>query len=77
VPVVIISHGKNGLGAVNRTGTTNPAPTGTDEIANTNGDDNFVSHVPSNVVGNEFDDIVVWLSPNILFNRMIAARKLP
>jgi prepilin-type N-terminal cleavage/methylation domain-containing protein len=25
----------------------------------------------------EFDDIVVWLSPNILFNRMIAAGRLP
>lgn len=25
----------------------------------------------------EFDDLVVWLSPNVLFNRMVAAGKLP
>jgi len=25
----------------------------------------------------EFDDIVTWLSPNILFNRMVVAGKLP
>lgn len=35
--------------------------------------DRFVSHEPTPT----FDDIVVWLSPNILFNRMIAAGRLP
>ena len=24
-----------------------------------------------------FDDLVVWISPNVLFNRMVAAGKLP
>jgi prepilin-type N-terminal cleavage/methylation domain-containing protein len=37
----------------------------------------FVSHEPSAAAGNEFDDIVDWLSPNILFNRMVAAGRLP
>lgn len=52
--------------------------TGADEAANLDGDPAFVSHEPAPAAGgNEFDDIVTWLSPNILFNRMIAAGKLP
>ncbi len=77
LPVIIVSHGKNGLGAFNRAGTTNPAPTSADEIENQNGDNNFVSHALSNVAGNEFDDLVVWISPYLLFNRMVTAGKLP
>ena len=52
---------------------------GTDEVANINGDRVFVSHepAPKTAANGEFDDIVVWLSPNILFNRMIAAGRLP
>lgn len=39
----------------------------------------FVSHTPTPVgaPNGEFDDLVIWLSPNILFNRMIAAGQLP
>ena len=39
----------------------------------------FISHEPAPIdaPNGEFDDIVVWLSPNILFNRMIAAGRLP
>ena len=53
--------------------------TGSDEAQNLDGDRVFVSHVPSSATAanGEFDDIVVWLSPNILFNRMVAAAKLP
>lgn len=40
----------------------------------------FVSRTPSGTetatIG-EFDDLVAWLSPNLLFNRMITAGKLP
>lgn len=57
--------------------------TGTDETANPNpnspnNDKVFVSHVPSPVgsTNGEFDDIVTWLSPNTLYNRMVAAGKL-
>jgi prepilin-type N-terminal cleavage/methylation domain-containing protein len=77
LPAVVVSHGKNGAGAFNVLGGTNPAPVGSDEMSNQNADNNFVFHVPSNVTGNEFDDIVIWISPYILFNRMIAAGKLP
>lgn len=45
-----------------------------DETENTNGDTKFVSH---DLVQNGFDDLVVWLSPNTLFNRMVAAGQLP
>ena len=52
--------------------------TGTDEAANLNGDQVFVSHEPAPADGgNEFDDVMIWLSPNILYNRMIAAGQLP
>jgi prepilin-type N-terminal cleavage/methylation domain-containing protein len=53
--------------------------TGADEAANLNGDQVFVYHVrsgSSNPNG-EFDDIVTWLSENVLYNRMVAAGQLP
>lgn len=65
VPVIIISKGKNGAG------------TGADELENSDNNNTFVSHVPTNVSGNEFDDISVWIPTTILFNRMITASKLP
>ena len=77
LPVVIVSHGQNGAGAFNVSGGTNPAPIGTDEISNQNADNNFVLHTLSDIAGSEFDDLVVWISPYILFNRMIAAGRLP
>ena len=55
-----------------------------DENANPNpnsADNNrtFVSHdrAGDNHPNGEFDDIVIWLSPNILYARMIAAGRLP
>ena len=66
---ILISSGRNG-------GLT---PTGPDELANTDNNSTFVSHMPTpaDAPQGEFDDIVVWLSPNILYNRMIAAGRLP
>ncbi len=65
VPVVIVSTGKNGG--------TGMAGAGIDEQANIDNNLTFVSHdfTPT------FDDLVVWVSPNILINRMVAAGKLP
>jgi prepilin-type N-terminal cleavage/methylation domain-containing protein len=57
--------------------------TGTDEAQNPNpknelsADRIFVSHDPSNLAANPFDDIVTWLSFNTLVNRMITAGQLP
>lgn len=64
---LVLSHGANG-GA---------APTSADELANwpipTARDRIFVNAPP----GPAFDDIVVWLSANVLYSRMISAGKLP
>lgn len=73
LPAIILSYGKNGFGAINSAGAANPAPTSADELENTDLNASFVSHTPSAT----FDDLVTWVSPNILFNRMVAAGKLP
>ena len=75
-PALIYSVGKN---ASEPTG-----GSGADEAQNPNpngGSANrfFVSHIKSEgtAPGGEFDDIVTWLSTNVLFNRMVSAGRLP
>ena len=95
VPAVIVSHGKNGYGAVNSNTPIGPpaanaAPTGKDEQQNLHNtippSTDFVSRIqtgPRSACADataapcEFDDLVVWISPNVLFNRMVAAGQLP
>jgi len=48
-----------------------------DEQENLNGDRCYVFREYNTVKNQEFDDQMVWLSPGILFNRMIEAGKLP
>jgi prepilin-type N-terminal cleavage/methylation domain-containing protein len=72
VAAVIVSHGKNGLGAYQPTGV-QLAGAASDELENANGDVNFVSKLPDS----SFDDIVGWVSPNVLKSRMVAANRLP
>jgi prepilin-type N-terminal cleavage/methylation domain-containing protein len=62
---VVLSIGKNG-GA---------APADADEAENAIGSNDrvFVSHPPTQT----FNDQVVWISSNVLYNRMIAAGRLP
>lgn len=79
---VILSHGTNGFGAINLNATSpanqEPAPTGTDEQENSDGNVTFVSHTPTpQGSANEFDDMLVWISPKVLVNRMITAERLP
>lgn len=75
VPVVVISHGKNGAGAYTPQGMQLPRGSSADELENSDGSFNYdyVSHTPTAT----FDDLVVWISPNILNNRMVSAGKLP
>ena len=82
IPAVVISHGKNGNGAFTSQGTPLSPGGDQDEISNRliqpNGiatavGNNFVSKTPTPT----FDDIVMSISSNLLFNRMIAAGKLP
>jgi len=73
IPAVIVSHGPNGLGAYTTSGVQISASSDLDEADNSNGGTTFVSHNPSS----SFDDLVIWISPNILFNRMVSAGILP
>ncbi|MEJ5209957.1 MAG: prepilin-type N-terminal cleavage/methylation domain-containing protein [Burkholderiales bacterium] len=88
LPAVVVSHGKNGYGAVSANtapgaNATSPAPTSPDELQNTHAPgyvpDAFVSRAatPTGTPAGEFDDLVVWLSPYVLFDRMVAAGRLP
>lgn len=78
-PAVIFSSGKNNGGtAEDGTQLSDESTTNLDEKANATGTTVFFSRDPSNVPnGGEFDDILIWISPYILFNRMISAGKLP
>jgi prepilin-type N-terminal cleavage/methylation domain-containing protein len=74
VPVVLFSTGKNGA----------QGGLGIDETANldgTNANNNrtFVSHTPtgSSSANGEFDDMVVWISNQVLISRMVNAGRLP
>jgi prepilin-type N-terminal cleavage/methylation domain-containing protein len=77
---VVISHGKNGYGAMNaQTNTARPAPTSVDELDNSAGGTSYTSRpiTPVGSTAGEFDDIVTWLGKYTLYNRMVAAGKLP
>ncbi|MEO1766250.1 type II secretion system protein [Thiobacter aerophilum] len=89
VPVVLLSYGPNGYGATNDDGSTAaPVPAqNLDEANNAQPAPNaYITRPPKkaqvgcNDNGSpacEFDDIVGWLSPYVLFNRMVAAGRLP
>lgn len=79
-PAVVLSHGRNGYGAVNaQTRAANPAATAADETANSDGNASFVSRTQSaaGAAAGEFDDMLAWMSTSILLNRMITAQRLP
>jgi len=65
VPLIVFSYGKNG--AIQ-------PPISLDEQENADNDGVFVKH---DFVQNGFDDVLMWISTNVLMNRMITAGKLP
>jgi len=76
IPAVIISHGKNGAGAYTMEGKQVPTNSNLDESENNSGhstDTNYVSRPQTT----SFDDLVEWITPYILYNRMVAADRLP
>lgn len=85
VPAVVISHGRNGWGAVNAyTGAVLASPTSANELENIGTSAGYtattvVSKINTQLgsAAGEFDDIVVWISTPVLMNRMVAAGKLP
>ncbi len=92
IPAVIVSHGKNGRGAYLPSGLQMTCPAipvpppvvpPPDEVENAICPGNtaalFISHTQTSASapGGEFDDIVTWIVPSILRNRMVAAGRLP
>jgi prepilin-type N-terminal cleavage/methylation domain-containing protein len=90
VPAVILSFGKNANGATNTSGATMAAPpASTDELTNaTAATTTFISRAGTEAASPcsetstanrycEFDDLVTWVSPNILFNRLVVSGRLP
>ena len=83
IPALVMSHGRNGFGAVSDVGIPVAAPVdgNADERVNAGPSGTaFISRVPADnpaAPGGVFDDLVAWVSPNVLFNRMVAAGTLP
>ena len=73
IPAVLVSHGNNGFRAYLPGGSRLAQSPDADEEENADADDAFVSKSPTP----SFDDIVDWISPNVLKNRMISSGRLP
>ncbi|MDR2613985.1 MAG: type II secretion system GspH family protein [Candidatus Accumulibacter sp.] len=78
-PAVVFSFGKNNWGTTPEgAAVTDDSTTNSDEDTNASETTLFFARDLSNVpIGGEFDDILVWIPPYLLFNRMIAAGRLP
>lgn len=87
VPAVILSHGQKNYGTymdgstVNGdTGTNDDEKQNYDAAIGTSGVTLFIQRPyaeASGESGGEFDDVVTWISPFVLFNRMVMAQRLP
>jgi prepilin-type N-terminal cleavage/methylation domain-containing protein len=84
IPVAVLSHGKNGFGATSELGIVRATPSTwdntIDEFSNANGSTSFWSRTRADntaAAGGQFDDIVTWIPPSVLFSRMVAAGRLP
>lgn len=87
-PAAVVALGGNGFGGRDTDGNTLAAPTGADELENTNGDATFIrrSYSPgaaacSDTTGTtpfcEFDDLVTWIPEPLLKSRLVEAGRLP
>lgn len=73
VPAVVITHGANKRGAFLPTGGTAPVSGNASEAENSNQNTRFVS----GAVADDYDDLVMWLSPYVLNYHMLQTRLLP
>ena len=83
VPAAVVSHGALGAWAYHSASAQVPDSANLNTDEDTNGSDaagtSFVSRTPSPpgaAAPGEFDDLAIWLSTNILVNRLVAAGKL-
>ncbi len=69
----------NAIAVIFSVGRNQSASPGLDESRNLDNDRFFVSHDPTSAAspGGEFDDMITWLAEPLLFNRLIAAGRLP
>jgi len=72
IPAIVISYAENG-GIQQACG----AGLSARELENCDGDENFVDSHYSNVTGQEYDDLVVWIPLTVLKSRMVEAALLP
>lgn len=72
IPAIVVSFGENGARQI-----ACGAGLSAREDENCNGDTNFVDSFYSNVAGQEYDDIVIWIPLTVLKARMIEAALLP
>lgn len=89
VPAVLVSHGRNGFGATSVDGFARPSPAGADEAENADGDEDFVARTYTRGDaacgddGNEatplceFDDLLLWVAPTVLNDRLVSGGRLP
>ena len=75
-PVILLSHGANGLGAMSALGVAQALPNSATERENSNGDARFVYAPYNNSNNNSFDDQLLWISPYVLYNRLLLAGRL-
>ena len=72
IPAIILSYAENGGSQIACGGGLSAR-----ELENCDGDVNFVDSFYSNVTGQEYDDLVVWVPLTVLKSRMVEAALLP
>jgi prepilin-type N-terminal cleavage/methylation domain-containing protein len=78
VAAVIVSHGRHADGAWGSDGSQLAASADADEAENSDGDTDFVDHSNTATQPNSpYDDLLVWVPRNLVFNKLIAAGRLP
>lgn len=83
IPAVIISHGKNGYGSTSNDGVILADTSVNNDDEKTNHTGLGMTFVSKDFVNDkttsygEFDDIVVWISPNLYLSKMVAVGNLP
>ncbi len=89
IPAVLFSHGRNGFGATSVDGVVRADPVAADEDENANGDTVFLSRNYSPGAGDcsddadegaplcEYDDIVLWVAPTVLNDKLVSSGRLP
>lgn len=78
VAAVIVSHGHHAGGAWGTDGIKLADSTDADEAENSNADQIFVDHAnTATQPTSPYDDIVLWIPRNLVFNKLITAGRLP